>query len=260
MTDPTADTRALALRVRRYWDEHLHDHAVTTHAPGTAGFFADLDDYRYDKLHHLPRLIDFPGQRGRRVLDVGCGAGIDLVRFLHAGAEGVGIDVAPSAVSFARQNLRLRGLPGHVLVADGDEMPFPSDSFDYVFAHGVVQYTADPQRLVDECRRVARPGATVSFQVYNRVSWLSGMSALTKVDLEHVDAPVLRMYSHREFGALLSGFRDVRLVTERFPVRSRLHRGWKAALFNGVFVRAFNALPRRVTGRFGWHLIAFCTK
>jgi hypothetical protein len=74
------------------------------------------------------------------------------------------------------------------------------------------------------------------------------MSALTKVDLEHVDAPVLRTYSHREFGALLSGFRDVRLVTERFPVRSRLHRGWKAALFNGVFVRAFNALPRRVTG------------
>jgi SAM-dependent methyltransferase len=260
VTPPSEDTRALAARIRTYWNEHLHDHAVTRHAPGTPGFFADLDDYRYDKLHHLPRLVDFAGQRGRRVLDVGCGAGIDLVRFAKAGAHGVGIDVAPTAVALARTNLAQRRLPGHVLVADGDYLPFPGDSFDYVFAHGVVQYTADPQRLVDECRRVARPGGVVSFQVYNRISWLSAMSAVTKVDLEHVDAPVLRTYSHGEFGRLLTGFRDVRLVTERFPVKSRLHRGWKAALFNGVFVRAFNALPRRVTGRFGWHLIAFCTK
>jgi SAM-dependent methyltransferase len=257
---PTAETRALARRIRTYWNEHLHDHAVSGHPPGTPGFFDDLDDYRYDKLHHLPRLIDFDAQRGTRVLDVGCGAGIDLVRFVRAGAHGVGIDVAPTAIGLARRNLQQRKLPAHLAVADGDDMPFPDDSFDYVFAHGVVQYTADPQRLVDECRRVVRPGGIVSFQVYNRLSWLSAMSAVTKVDLEHVDAPVLRTYSHGEFAALLSGFRDVRLVTERFPVRSRLHGGWKAVLFNGLFVRAFNALPRRVTGRFGWHLIAFCTK
>lgn len=254
------ETAALGLRIRTYWNEHLHDHAVSAHPPGSPEFFADLDDYRYDKLHHLPGLIDFAGQRGRRVLDVGCGAGIDLVRFLQAGARGVGIDVAPTAIALARRNVAQRGLAADLLVADGDRLPFRDDSFDYVFAHGVVQYTAEPQRLVDECRRVLRPGGVVSFQVYNRISWLSAMSAVTKVDLEHVDAPVLRTYSHREFASLLTGFRDVRLLTERFPVRSRLHKGWKAALFNGVFVRTFNALPRGITGRFGWHLLAFCTK
>jgi hypothetical protein len=52
----------------------------------------------------------------------------------------------------------------------------------------------------------------------------------------------------------------VRIVPERFPVKSRLHRGWKGVLFNGFFVGAFNTLPRGLVRRFGWHLLAFCVK
>jgi hypothetical protein len=81
-----------------------------------------------------------------------------------------------------------------------------------------------------------------------------------KVPLEHEDAPVLLRFSAGEFRRLLDGFRGVRLVAERFPVRSRLHKGWKGALYNGVFVSTFNALPRPLVRRFGWHLLAFCTK
>ena len=34
------------------------------------------------------------------------------------------------------------------------------------------------------------------------------------------------------------------MVYERFPVKSRLHGGWKGLAFNTLFVGAFNALPR----------------
>jgi hypothetical protein len=81
-----------------------------------------------------------------------------------------------------------------------------------------------------------------------------------KVPLEHDDAPVLLKYSAGEFRALLSGFRDIRIVEERFPVKSRLHGGWKGTLFNTLFVGTFNALPRGLVRRFGWHLLAFCRK
>jgi hypothetical protein len=81
-----------------------------------------------------------------------------------------------------------------------------------------------------------------------------------KVDLEHEDAPVLRKFSISEFIQLTSGFRDVRIVPERFPVKSRLHRGWKGTLFNTFFVGTFNALPRSLVRRFGWHLLAFCRR
>jgi SAM-dependent methyltransferase len=249
-----------ARAVRAYWNAHIHDLAITSHPVGSPGFFADLDQYHFEKLHHLLRLVDFEGQRGRRVLDVGCGTGVDLVRFAQAGAEACGVDVASAAIALARQNAAQRQLPVHLAVADGEDLPFPDGSFDYVFAHGVVQYTADDRALVEQCRRVLKPGGTAFFQAYNRISWLNALSKLMKVDLEHVDAPVLGKYSHAEFARLLNGFSRTELLTERFPVKSRLHGGWKGALFNGVFVGTFNALPRRLTERFGWHLIARCTK
>jgi SAM-dependent methyltransferase len=246
--------------VRAYWDQHIHDLDITTHPVGSRGFFDDLDHYHFEKLHHLLELVPFDGYRGRTVLEVGCGAAVDLARFARGGADVTGVDIAASAVALARANFEQQGLPGRFEVADAERLPFADDCFDLVYAHGVVQYTANPQQLVDECRRVLKPGGQAIFQVYNRVSWLNALSKLMNVGLEHDDAPVLLKFSIREFRRLVSGFREVRIVPERFPVKSRLHGGWKGAIYNGLFVGTFNALPRTLVRRFGWHLLAFCTK
>jgi SAM-dependent methyltransferase len=246
--------------VRAYWNHRIHDLEVSPHPPGSPGFFKDLDEYHFDKLHHLLDLVDFDGYAGRRVLDVGCGAGVDLARFARGGATATGVDIADSAVTLARENLRQQGLASPLCVSDGERLPFPDGSFDLVYAHGVVQYTPGDRALVEECRRVLKPGGTAFFQVYNRLSWLNALSRVMKVGLEHEDAPVIRKYSPREFRGLLEGFAAVRVVYERFPVRSRLHGGWKGALYNNLFVGAFNAIPRSLVRRFGWHLLAFCRK
>jgi hypothetical protein len=107
---------------------------------------------------------------------------------------------------------------------------------------------------------VLRPGGQAIVQVYNRLSWLNALSKVMRTPLEHEDAPVLRTYSPREFRALLEGFREIAVVPERFPVKTRLHGGLKGALYNTGFVGAFNALPRALVRRFGWHLLAFCRK
>jgi SAM-dependent methyltransferase len=246
--------------VREYWNAHIHDLDISKQPPGSRGFFDDLDRYHFEKLHHLVRLVDFDGYRGRTVLDVGCGAGVDLARFARGGAEVTGVDVSQSAIDLARTNFEQQRLRGRFDVANGEQLPFADNTFDLVFAHGVVQYTAQPQRLVDECRRVLKPGGEAIFQVYNRISWLNALSKLMKVGLEHEDAPVILKFSLGEFRRLLAGFRHVRIVPERFPVKSRLHGGWKGAIYNGAFVGTFNALPRPLVRRFGWHLLAFCKK
>jgi len=246
--------------VRDYWNRQVHDEKITPHPVGTRAFFDDLDQYHFEKLHYLLRLVDFDGYRGRTVLEVGCGAGVDLARFARGGAEVTGVDLAASVVDLARTNFVQQGLPGRFEVADAEHLPFPDKTFDLVYGHGVVQYTPDPGRMVEECRRVLKPGGEAIFQVYNRWSWLNGLSKVMKVALEHEDAPVLRKFTIGEFRRLVSGFSDVRIVPERFPVKSRLHGGWKGAVFNGVFVGAFNTLPRAMVQRFGWHLLAFCRK
>jgi ubiquinone/menaquinone biosynthesis C-methylase UbiE len=246
--------------VRDYWNHHIHDLDITRHPVGSPEFFADLDQYHFEKLHHLPRLIDFNGYRGKRVLEVGCGAGTDLVLFAKGGARVTGVDLSSSAIALARENFRQQGLEADLREADGEHLPFPDESFDFVYAHGVIQYTTGDRQLIAECRRVLKTGGATVFQVYNRTSWLNALSKLMKVPLEHEDAPVLRKYTADEFLSLLAGFRDVRIVHERFPVKSRLHGGWKGALFNNLFVGTFNALPRAWVRRFGWHLLAVCRK
>jgi SAM-dependent methyltransferase len=244
--------------VRSYWDAHIHDLDITSHPPGSPGFFADLEQYHFEKLHHLPRLIPFDRFNGRRVLEVGCGAGTDLVRFARNGAIVTGVDVAPSSIALAARNFAQEGRKAALMVADGEALPFADRSFDLVYAHGVVQYTSNDRALVQECRRVLKPGGLAVFQVYNRISWLNALSRVTKVELEHVDAPVLRKYSIGEFRDLLKEFSRVRIVPERFPVKTRLHGGLKGTMYNTFFVGLFNAMPKPLVRRFGWHLLAFC--
>lgn len=247
-------------RVREYWNTHIHDLEISTNRPGTAGFFADLDQYHFEKLHHLLELIDFDEWKGKDVLDVGCGAGVEVVRFARAGARVTGVDIAESAIALARQNVEQQGLSARLEVADGEHLPYPDASFDLVFAHGVVQYTGDDSRMVADVHRVLRPGGLAIFQGYNRISWLNALSKVMKTPLEHEDAPVLKRYSAAEFRALLKPFAKVDLVFERFPVKSRLHKGWKGLAFNTLFVGTFNALPRSWVRPLGWHLLAFCRK
>jgi ubiquinone/menaquinone biosynthesis C-methylase UbiE len=246
--------------IERYWNHRIHDLEMTSHPVGTRAFFDDLDAYRFEKLHYLPNVVDFKGFRGRSLLEVGCGIGTDLVRFAQGGAICTGVDLSQTAIDLARKNVDLHGLRATLLTGNGEALTLPDASFDIVYAHGVLQYTADAAQLVRECHRVVKPGGRGIFMVYNRHGWLNLMSKVMKVDLEHGDAPVLTLFTIDEFRRLLAPFREVEIVPERFPVVSKLHKGWKAKLYNGVFVGAFNALPRPLVRRWGWHLMGLCVK
>ena len=256
----TPSLDAKLLEIKRYWNEHIHDLELAKHPVGTKGFFEDLDEYRFDKLRYLPRVVNFDGYRGKKLLEVGCGIGIDLVRFARGGAVVTGVDLAETAIDLAKKNFELNGLSGDLRVGNGEALEFEDNAFDVVYAHGVLQYTADAQKMVDELRRVVKPGGEVITMVYNRNSWLNLLSVTLGVALEHEDAPVLKKYSLAEYRALLSKFSRVEIVPERFPVKSRLHKGVKAIFFNTFFVPLFNLIPRSLTRNTGWHLMAFAYK
>jgi ubiquinone/menaquinone biosynthesis C-methylase UbiE len=247
--------------IQNYWNTRIHDLEMTDKDVGTRAFFDDLDDYRFDKLHYLPQLVDFGGFNGETLLEVGCGIGTDLVRFARGGAKVTGVDLSQTAIDLAARNFAVHDVtPVELRVANGEALPYPDASFDHVYGHGVIQYTADPAQLIRECHRVLKPGGTGIFMVYNRISWLNALSKVMQVKLEHEDAPCLRKFSIAEFRALLAPFAEVRIVPERFPVKSRLHGGWKGLVYNTCFVGTFNALPRSWVRPLGWHLMAFCRK
>lgn len=246
--------------VANYWNEHIHDLEIATHPVGTPGFFHELDEYRFDKLRYLPDMVNFSSYRDKTILEVGCGVGIDLVRFARHGAICTGIDLAPVCIDLAKRNFTQNRLDADLRVMDGEAMAFSDNTFDVVYAHGVLQYTANAPRMVQEIHRVLNPGGEAIVMVYNKYSWLNALSKMMKVDLEHEDAPVLKKYSIGDLKQMLKLFSQTQIVPERFPVESKLHTGLKGSVYNTVFVKGFNMIPRPVVRSTGWHIMAFAKK
>lgn len=246
--------------VRSFWDNHVHDWKVAKSEAGTHEFFLEIEAYRFEKLAYLPKLVKFDGYPGKTVLDVGCGVGNDLSRFARHGAKVTGIDLAPHSIDLARRNFSQRGLEGEFFVMDGEAMTFPDNSFDVVYCHTVLHFTPNPRRMIAEIERVLKPGGEAILMTVNRNSWLNFMHRIAKVEIDHLDSPVFYMYSIDEFRDMLDVFEDVQIIPERFPVRTKVHSGLKARLFNAVFVDVFNLLPRSVVRGAGHHLMAFCRK
>ena len=211
--------------VRKYWNENIHDEQIAKHPAGTKEFFDDLAEYHFEKLNYLPKFVDFASYRGKKVLEIGCGLGIDLMKFAENGAIVTGIDIAEKSIELTRKNFEMRNLKGTFEVMNAEELKFEDNSFDVVFAQGVLQYAPDPAKMVKEAHRVLKNKGVFILTVYNRHSWLNALSKISRVELEHVHAPVYRKFSFKEIRELLKDFSKVELKGERFPVATRLHSG-----------------------------------
>jgi SAM-dependent methyltransferase len=92
---------------------------------------------------------------GQRVLDLGCGAGRFVAALRDAGADPVGVEIAPAALERARRNV-----PGADLrLAEPDgTLPLDHGSVDVVWCSEVLEHAADTLHLLTEARRVLRRG------------------------------------------------------------------------------------------------------
>src|SRR3989304_7377805 len=90
--------------IKQYWNEHIHDLKIAGHPIGTEGFFKDLEQYRFEKLDYLPKVVDFSRYKNKNILEIGCGVGTDLIKFAEKGARVTGVDLAEKSIELAKKN------------------------------------------------------------------------------------------------------------------------------------------------------------
>ena len=93
-----------------------------------------------------------------RVLDIGCGAGQEMLPFVISGAMGIGIDVIPDAGSTGRKMYAREQLSERVefLIGSGNSLPFADASFDVLICRIALMYM-DNKAAIAEISRVLRP-------------------------------------------------------------------------------------------------------
>ena len=104
-----------------------------------------------------------------RVVDAGCGGGI-LAEALHrAGARVTGIDLSGPSLEVARRHARGGGLDiDYRMLGVEDLARDEPESFDAVTCMEMLEHVAHPERVIDACAKLLKPGGTAFFSTINR--------------------------------------------------------------------------------------------
>lgn len=104
---------------------------------------------------------------GETLLDLGCGAGLDL--YLYARAVGptgkcYGVDISEAMVAKARENMRKLGIANvEILVGHSDNIALPDASVDIVASNGIYNLSPRKEPVMREVFRVLKPGGRTIF-------------------------------------------------------------------------------------------------
>lgn len=144
-------------------------------APVPKGVSAQFARYRSKQLGGLPEdavvnsfgcgnPVAFSEMReGEAVLDLGCGAGIDLLlaaKKVGPGGRVIGVDMTEEMLAKARVNLKAAGVEAYAEVRQGiiEELPVEDGSVDWVISNCVINLSPEKSRVFAEIARVLKPG------------------------------------------------------------------------------------------------------
>jgi len=108
---------------------------------------------------------------GQLILDVGCGSGLPTLSLMKKrNVHVVGLDISDGALEFLQARALEEKLRERILLfqADAENMPFAADLFDRVISFSSVEHVPNPDRFIEECMRVCRPGGYISACTPNR--------------------------------------------------------------------------------------------
>lgn len=166
---PTIDLQTIKTRQKATWESGDFGRIARSIEPAAEDFMAQL-----------------PLRRGDRLLDAACGTGNLAVFAARAGCLVHGVDIATNLIAQARQRARAEKLDITYTEGDAEAMPYDNASFDKVVSMYGVMFTPQPERIVDEFRRVTRSGGMIALANWTPSGFIGKMFGVFK---RHVPPP-----------------------------------------------------------------------
>ncbi len=261
---------SLKEEVRNYWNTQPCGTQFSDSAKYTRDYFDDIETHRYRIEPDIFSFAQFTRHYGKKVLEVGIGAGTDFLQWVRAGTRAHGIDATPEGVNHVKQRLQAYGLEAdEVRVADCESLPYHDGEFDVVYSWGVIHHTPNTEKALREIVRVCRPGGTGKVMIYHRHSLLAYFVWVNRALLagkpwkslswclyHHMESLGTKAYTVKEARAMFNG-----LPVENLAIETRLTYYDRLERFNGAYRFVAKIASKLLGGnRVGWFMIMEFTK
>ena len=183
---------------------------------------ADKYDHHYDHsrgrcyhTHLSSHLIEML-PKGGHLLDIGCGTGLFVEKYITGARSATGLDISRGMISQARK----RCVDSEFVVGTGETIPFRDASFDAVTSLLAFSYMRDPQGMLNEAYRVLKPGGTIALCTLGKKLLTRGIPAIYQIgEMIQVNHVVVR-----DFG-------------EHYYNENEMNEMFATAGFNNIFVK-----------------------
>jgi ubiquinone/menaquinone biosynthesis C-methylase UbiE len=256
--------------VHNYWNAHTLGLQYVTDEDlevGSPDFFAHIQPWM--NPYKFPWIMERIEReaiilKGKHLLEVGCGMGYDSLEFLKRGVRITATDLTPNAIRLTRRHFKIEGVQAEdIRTANALDLPFEDNTFDAVWANGVLHATGDTARAIRETCRVLKPGGrAIISHFYRKPSWMYILHRWGRENIEYKeeDPPVNEFLTEREILAMFQGFEIVEAVQEHYRALPVRRNGLKAALYRYGFMPMYNLTPEPIAKRFAYKYSVTATK
>jgi 2-polyprenyl-3-methyl-5-hydroxy-6-metoxy-1,4-benzoquinol methylase len=265
---------AIIDKVRDFWDRRPCNINHSPKAVGTREYFDEVETRKYFVEPHIPRFAQFSEWHGKKVLELGCGIGTDMINFARNGAQVTTVELSEKSLEIAKKRAQIYNLQNNIRFYLGNIETLgeflPQEPYDPIYSFGVIHHTPRPELVIEQLRNYTKPGSTIKIMVYNLYSfktlWIFlkygkmrfwRFSELVSYYSEAaIGCPLTHLFTPRTLCAILkkNGFHvtDIsidHIFSYRIPDYIK-HRYVKCWYFRLMPKSVFRWLEKQ----FGWHL------
>jgi len=224
--------------VRQYWEREpcgTNPLLIGESTPYTLEWFSAIEERRYELEPFIHAVAQFTRHHGKKVLEVGVGAGTDHLQWARAGAECYGVDLTDAAIETTKRRLAAYGFDSSLHRIDAELLPFADDTFDVTYSWGVIHHAEHPERIIQEIGRVLKPGGLFIGMMYGRQSvqalrlWLrhallkgAPFRSFKDVLWHHMESIGTKAYTVPELRMMFRDFREFQAA----PIITPYDRRW----------------------------------
>lgn len=205
------------------------------------------DDTRHELLPWMSEVFEYDQHEGELILDVGCGTGIDLLRYTQGGARVVGIDLTENPLKIAKEKIHEIGDFHSLVRCDLENMPLKDGTFDVVYSNGVLHHTPDHKKGIQEIFRVLEPGGKTVVLLYHKYSLATIITKINKVFYKLLGGRLERLLEYLMFRKMnpaeVAAFREMwEHPLIKYFTKDEMGRIFNEVGFKNVQILTFDAL------------------